>query len=147
MELAEVYTQFRQSLYSYIYSKINNREDAEDILQNVFLKMTIHLEQLSDKEKIQNLLYRITRNAVIDYYRTKGNKKRKIELTEKFPADLEEEHYNDNTKGMDQSVRGFIDQLPEEYRSIIIDSEINGIPQKELSTKYDLQYVTLRSRV
>jgi RNA polymerase sigma-70 factor, ECF subfamily len=147
MELAEVYTKFRKSLYSYIYSKINNREDAEDILQNVFLKITTHLEQLSEKEKIQNWLYRITRNAVIDYYRTKGNKKKKLELTERFPIDLEEEEYSDNTKGMDRCVRGFIDQLPDEYRSIIMDSEINGIPQKELSTKYELQYVTLRSRV
>jgi RNA polymerase sigma-70 factor, ECF subfamily len=147
MELAEVYTKFRKSLFSYIYSKINNREDAEDILQNVFVKMHTNIETLSDKEKIQNWLYRITRNAIIDYYRSKGNKKRKLELTEKFPADLEEEQYSDNTKGMDKCVRGFIDQLPEEYKSIIVDSELKGIPQKELSKKYDLEYVTLRSRV
>jgi RNA polymerase sigma-70 factor (ECF subfamily) len=147
MELAEVYTTFRKSLFNYIYGKINNREDAEDILQNVFLKMHTHIETLSDKEKIQNWLYRITRNAVIDYYRSKGSKKRKLELTEKFPADLEEEAHSDDTKGMDKCVRGFIDKLPDEYRSIIIDSEIKGIPQKELASKYDLQYVTLRSRV
>jgi RNA polymerase sigma-70 factor, ECF subfamily len=147
MELAEVYTKFRKSLFSYIYSKINNREDAEDILQNVFVKMQTNIETLSDKEKIQNWLYRITRNAIIDYYRAKSNKKKKLELTERFPADLEEEHSSDNTKGMDKCVRGFIDQLPDQYKSIIIDSELKGIPQKELSVKYNLEYVTLRSRV
>jgi RNA polymerase sigma-70 factor, ECF subfamily len=147
MELADVYNKFRKSLFSYIYSKINNREDAEDILQNVFVKMHTNIETLSDKEKIQNWLYRITRNAIIDYYRSKANKKRKLELTEKFPADLEEERSSDNTKGMDRCLRDFIDQLPEEYKSIIIDSELKGISQKELSRKYDLEYVTLRSRV
>ncbi|MDP1801807.1 MAG: sigma-70 family RNA polymerase sigma factor [Bacteroidota bacterium] len=147
MELAEVYTKFRKSLFNYIYSKINNREDAEDILQNVFVKMQINIDTLYDKEKIQNWLYRITRNAIIDYYRSKGNKKSNLELTEKFPADLDEEQSSDNTKGMDKCVKGFINQLPEEYKSIIIDSELKGIPQKELSKKYDLEYVTLRSRV
>jgi RNA polymerase sigma-70 factor (ECF subfamily) len=147
MELAEVYTKFRKSLFTYIHSKINNREDAEDILQNVFVKMQSNIDTLSDKEKIQNWLYRITRNAIIDYYRMKGNKKKKLELTERFPIDLEEEHSSDNTKGMDKCVRGFIEQLPADYRSIIIDSELKGIPQKELSAKYNLEYVTLRSRV
>lgn len=147
MKLDDVYTKFRQSLFSYIYSKINSREDAEDILQNVFLKMQTHIDTLSDKEKIQNWLYRITRNAIIDYYRSKGNKGKKIELNERFPENLENEHSSDNTKGMDKCVKGFIQQLPEEYKSIIIDSELKGISQKELSAKYNLEYVTLRSRV
>lgn len=147
MELAEVYTKFRKSLYGYIYSQINNREDAEDILQNVFLKMTINIKTLSDKEKIQNWLYRITRNAIIDYYRTNANKKKTVELKEKLPTELEEDESNDNTKGLDKCLNGFIKQLPEEYKSIIIDSEMNGISQKKLSAKYGIAYPTLRSRV
>ncbi|MCE3227150.1 MAG: subfamily polymerase sigma-24 subunit [Bacteroidetes bacterium] len=147
MELAEVYTKFRKSLFTYIYGKVNNREDAEDILQNVFLKMHTNIGTLSDKEKITNWLYRITRNSIIDYYRTTKNKKKKLEFSEKLPADLMDEENDDNTKGMDKCLGGFIKQLPEEYKSIIIDSEIKGIPQKELSSKYDLAYPTVRSRV
>lgn len=147
MELAEVYTKFRKSLFSYICSKINNREDAEDILQNVFVKMQMNIGTLSDKEKIQNWLYGITRNAIIDYYRSNGKKRKKLELTEWFPYDLEEDHSSDNTKGMEKCVRGFIDQLPDEYRAIVIDSELKGISQKELAVKYNIEYVTIRSRV
>lgn len=147
MELAEAYTKFKKSLYGYIYSKINNREDAEDILQNVFLKMTVNIKTLSDSEKIQNWLYRITRNAVIDYYRANATKKKTLELKDKFPIDLTESDSEDNTKGMDKCLTGFIKQLPEEYQSIIVDSEIKGISQKLLSEKYHLAYPTLRSRV
>lgn len=147
MELAEVYTKFRKSLYGYIYSKINNREDAEDILQNVFVKMTTNIHTLSDNEKIQNWLYRITRNSIIDYYRSKANKTKTVELKETLPNNLNDNEDVDTTKGLDKCLTGFIKQLPDEYRFIIIDSEIKGIAQKELATKYDLAYPTLRSRV
>ena len=147
MELAEVYTKFRKSLYSYIYSKINNKEDAEDILQNVFIKMHTKITTLSDKEKIQNWLYRITRNTIIDYYRTNSGKKKKLEFKEVLPDNFDSEEVNDNTKGMDKCISGFINQLPDEYKSIIIDSELNGVAQKELADKYDLADPTLRSRV
>jgi RNA polymerase sigma-70 factor, ECF subfamily len=147
MELAEVYTKFRKSLFSYINSKINNREDAEDILQNVFVKMTSNIEKLSDKEKVQNWLYRITRNTIIDYYRVNANRSRTLELKEQLPNHLTDDHYEDNTKGMDKCLTGFIKELPDEYKSIIIDSEIKGISQKNLAEKYNLAYPTLRSRV
>src|SRR5690349_5468972 len=114
MELAEVYTKFRKSLFTYIHSKINNREDAEDILQNVFVKMTSNIEKLSDKEKVQNWLYRITRNTIIDYYRVKANKTRTHEIKEQLPVNLTENHYEDNTKGMDKCLAGFIQELPDE---------------------------------
>lgn len=144
MELTEVYTQFRKTLYSYIYSKINHKEDAEDILQNVFVKMVSHIETLSDEDKIQNWLYRITRNAVIDYYRVKGSKKTTVELID-FPEEYESNEID--SYGLDACLKGFIDQLPEEYKTIVIDSEIKGISQKELAVKYKIPYPTLRSRV
>lgn len=40
-----------------------------------------------------------------------------------------------------------IDELPDDYKSIIIDSEIKGIAQKELSEKYKISYPAMRSRV
>jgi RNA polymerase sigma-70 factor (ECF subfamily) len=145
MDLADVYIKFNKALYGYIYSKINNREDAEDILHNVFVKMATNIGTLADKEKIQNWVYRITRNTIIDYYRSNGRKQKAIELEDKFPDDAGTGE--DNTRGLDKCLADFITQLPKEYKSIIVDSEINGISQKELAVKYDLPYPTLRSKV
>ncbi|HYG50256.1 MAG TPA: sigma-70 family RNA polymerase sigma factor [Flavobacteriales bacterium] len=147
MEVAEVYTKFRKSLYGYIYSKIKHKEDAEDILQNVFVKMQTNGAKLAEYEKIQYWLYRITRNSIIDHYRAKSGKKIRLEWKDEFTIDLPEEETHDNTKGLDACLTGFIDALPNDYKSIIIDSEIKGIAQKELSGKYNLAYPTMRSRV
>lgn len=146
MELAGIYTEFHRSLLSYVRSKIRSKEDAEDILQNVFARISANAGSLSEKEKIQNWLFTVTKNAVIDYYRANG-KKRNVELDEKYAEQILDEESTDSTMGLDQCVTTMINLLPEEYRSIIEDAELHGIKQKDLAAKYNMAYPSMRSRV
>jgi RNA polymerase sigma-70 factor (ECF subfamily) len=146
MEIAGIYTEFHRSLLTYVRSKIRSKEDAEDIMQNVFTKISASADSLSEKEKIQNWLFMVTRNAVIDYYRV-NSKKRNVELDLTHAEQFLEEDEIDSTKGLDQCVVTMINLLPEEYRSIIEDSELQGIKQKELAEKYNMPYPSIRSRV
>jgi len=146
MEVAGVYTEFHRSLLTYVRSKIRSKEDAEDILQNVFVKISANADSLSEKEKIQNWLFTVTRNAVIDYYRVNA-KKKNVELNESIAEQLLDDESTDPTKGLDNCVSTMIALLPEEYKSIIEDAEINGISQKELAEKYGMAYSSMRTRV
>ncbi len=146
MELSKIYNQFHQVLLGFIKSKVNNHHDAEDILQNVFIKISTGINDLSRKEKLQSWIYTIARNSIIDYYRVSSNKKDiglEADISDKLPLD----EYNDTTKGLDCCLMDFMHQLPEEYKDIIIDVEINGIKQKDLAQKYNLAYPSIRSRV
>lgn len=146
MEIAGIYTEFYRSLLSYVRSKIRSKEDAEDILQNIFTKISANAASLSEKEKIQNWLFTVTRNAVIDYYRV-NSKKQNVELDQKFSEQLLDEEIVDSTKGLDQCVATMINLLPDEYREIIIDAELHGVKQKDLAEKYNMAYPSMRSRV
>jgi RNA polymerase sigma-70 factor (ECF subfamily) len=146
MEVAGIYTQFSRALLTFIRSKIKSKEDAEDILQNVFIKISANVNKLSEKEKLQSWVFTITRNAIIDYYRVNATKKN-ILMGEDLAQQVLEEENSDNTKGLDQCMSSMIELLPEEYRNIIIDSELNGIRQKDLAEKYGIAYPTMRSRV
>lgn len=146
MEIGGIYTEFHRSLLSYVRSKIRSKEDAEDILQNVFIKISANADSLSEKEKLQNWLFKVTRNAVIDYYRVRANK-RNIQLDEAVADQLLDEETVDSTKGLDQCIAAMINLLPDEYRSIVEDAELNGIKQKDLAEKYNMAYPSLRSRV
>ena len=146
MELATIYSQFHQALLRFIKSKVNNHHDAEDILQNVFIKISSGINDLSRKEKLQSWIYTIARNSIIDYYRVAGNKKDVVmrdDISESFTL----EEYNDTTKGLDCCLMNFMNLLPEEYKDLIIDVELNGVKQKELAQKYNLAYPSIRSRV
>jgi len=146
MEVADAYIQFRQSLLNYIRSKINSKEDAHDILQNIFAKISGNVKSLSQKENIQNWLFAVTRNAIIDYYRVNASKKNKGLDLEAADSMFEEEAI-DETQGLDQCIHSVIELLPDDYKSIIIDAELKGVKQKELAIKYNMPYSSLRSRV
>jgi RNA polymerase sigma-70 factor (ECF subfamily) len=146
MEIAEVYTEFHQSLLTYVRSKIRSKEDAEDILQNVFTKISAKAESLSEKDKIQNWLFTVTKNAVIDYYRVRSTKKN-FQLDDALAEQLFEEETTDTTKGLENCVSIMVNLLPEEYRDIIEDAELHGMKQKDLAVKYSMPYPSMRSRV
>lgn len=146
MELATIYSQFHQALLGFIKSKVNNHHDAEDILQNVFVKIAVGINDLSRREKLQSWIYTITRNSITDYYRVANNRNR-IAGTDDVPDTLVVEEYNDATKGLECCLMNFMNQLPTEYKDIIIDVEINGVKQKDLASKYSLAYPSVRSRV
>jgi RNA polymerase sigma-70 factor, ECF subfamily len=144
--VATIYSQFHQSLLTYIRSKIRCKEDAEDILQNVFIKISNHVNTVSEKEKLNNWVFTVTRNAIIDYYRVNASKK-STPLDETFSEYLVEEQTTDSTKGLEHCLHSMINLLPDEYKSIIIDSELNGEKQKDLAVKYNMGYSSMRSRV
>lgn len=146
MEVAGIYKQFHSELLSYIKSKVRSREDAEDILQNVFVKMSLGIAKLDEDVKIKNWIFTVTRNTIIDYYRVNANKK-KLAVNEEFDDQIPEVEEIDQTKGLDQCMGSMIGLLPDEYRDIIVESEIKGVKQKDLADKYGMAYPSMRSKV
>jgi RNA polymerase sigma-70 factor (ECF subfamily) len=146
MEVANIYRDFRQSLFSFIRSKVNSKEDAEDILHNVFVKISSGVNGLSDDEKLVSWIYAITKNSIIDYYRLRA-RRNNVSIDQDIEKKLSNGEDPDPTKGLDQCVASMINLLHDDYREIIIDSEMLGIKQKDLAEKYGLAYSSLRSRV
>jgi RNA polymerase sigma-70 factor (ECF subfamily) len=146
MEVATIYTQFHTELLRYIKSKVRSSEDAEDILQNVFIKISSGIDKLTEDVKVKNWIFTITRNTIIDYYRVNASKKDVI-TTDEISENVPEFEDIDTTKGLDQCVSSMIGLLPDEYREIIIESEINGVKQKDLADKYGIAYPSMRSKV
>ena len=132
---------YYQPLFGFINKRINNPLDAEDLLQDVFLKLS-----QSDLDTIDNLkswLYTIAKNAIIDYYR-----KKKIAILALEQQLLEETYKDPSTVyELSQFVQPFIAYLPEDYAQLLKLHEIEGVSQKEIARKLGMNYVTVRSRI
>jgi RNA polymerase sigma-70 factor, ECF subfamily len=146
MELSTIYTEFRSVLLNYINRKVANSHDAEDILHNTFIKIATNLDTVNRREKLQSWIFTITRNNIIDYYRKKSSSVR-IGIEDEISYARPEDEYNDITNRLDCCLINFLNQLPEEYRDVLIDVELNGVKQKDLVDKYELAYPSIRSRV
>jgi RNA polymerase sigma-70 factor, ECF subfamily len=146
MEVTTIYKQFNSELLGYVRNKVRSKEDAEDILQNVFIRISSNVDKLTDGLKLKNWIFTITRNAIIDYYRVNANK-RKVAVSTELDENILGTEDPDPTKGLDQCMNTMIQLLPDEYREIIMDSEIKGVKQKDLAEKYHIAYPSMRSRV
>lgn len=128
-------------LLGYIRKRVDNVEDAQDLTQEVFLKLA-----KSDLETVENLkgwMYRIAKNTIIDYYRAK---KKKLEhLESDFINDsLDEENAIEE---LSECIEPFVKELPEEYRVFVKLSDLDNIPQKKIAKDMDMNYVTVRSKI
>ncbi|WP_418213859.1 sigma-70 family RNA polymerase sigma factor [Bacteroides difficilis] len=66
--IIDSYMSYRQSVYLYIYCKINSKEDAEDISQDVFLRL-IDYKQILREDTVRFFIFTIARNLLTDYLR------------------------------------------------------------------------------
>ncbi|MDX9958339.1 MAG: RNA polymerase sigma factor SigZ, partial [Spirochaetia bacterium] len=144
MEISEkIWQEYHSKLRSFIESKISNDAAADDILQDVFLKMHNGLNSLKDGTKLESWLYQITRNTIIDYFRTQN-------LTRDIPewlAQPETDPGKKITQELSECLQPMIQQLPDTYREAVILSEIKGKTQGEVAQVQGLSLSGAKSRV
>lgn len=140
-----IWEEFSTPLKDFIKKRIPKEQDADDILQEVFIKIHNNVESLMDDNKIDGWIYRITRNVIIDYYR-KNNKP--IKLID-FPEELKKETNEElpSNREIANCLMAMIADLPDKYKEAIILTEFQNLTQKELSQKMGLSLSGAKSRV
>ena len=132
---------FSNHLHNFIRSKVNNKIDAEDILQDVFVKVHLNIHQLKEEDKLQSWIFNITRNTINNYWRKKSQKENYVH------TELDENPDNDWVIPFENCISKMIYFLPEEERDLIIRSEINGEKQKDIAHELKIPYPTIKSRI
>ena len=140
-----IWNEFAEKLGQFIRSRVSDPATAEDIRQDVFLKVQKKLSQLDDPTKLQSWLYLIARNAIIDYYRAN---KPTTQIPESLPAADENEDADDpELAGLKASFRRMVYSLPDPYRDAIVLTEFEGLSQKELAERLSISVSGAKSRV
>ncbi|WP_422360080.1 sigma-70 family RNA polymerase sigma factor [Reichenbachiella sp.] len=127
-------------LSQFIKKRISNREDAEDLTQEVFYKLVKSDD--SAMGSVKSWVYAVAKNTIVDYYR-----KKRIATNELDEQVFREEELADVVHELSSCIAPFIDQLPDEYRQVLQLSELKRIPQKEIAKQLDINYTTLRSKI
>ena len=144
--LDEVWNEFSGQIRSYLLNKVRQTDDADDLLQDIFIKINNNLDELQDEKKLAPWIYRIVRNSLTDYYRSANLDTSKLneEITASETADNGDDIYSACVSGCLQI---FIEKLPEKYREPLVLSDIDGRKQKDIAKEMNLSYSGLKSRV
>lgn len=139
-----IWKEYHDQLLDFIRKRVKDDADADDILQEVFIKILSKVDTLKDSDKLKNWLYQITRNTINDHYRLQ-QKGKNIEE----PFDLQEEDADENTsmKAAESWIGLYIDGLPDNYREVVIMSELKGYSIADIAKNLDLSYTNARARV
>jgi len=138
-----IWNNCRQSLKQFIRKRVNDQFAAEDILQDVFVKIHSNIGALTHKEKINSWIYQITRNTIIDYYR---KKKQNTELKEDSLI-YEETLENGSYEKLEKDLMKMLKRLPPKYYDALYLTDYEGLTQKALSEKLGISLPGAKSRV
>jgi len=140
--LEQTYINLRSDLKSFIYNRVNDEELSEDILHDVFLKVHSNIDNLKDSSKLNGWIYQITRNSIIDYYRSKK------QTSSLQGIDIEDGREElSASKKLEPAVRAFLKNLPLIYKEALILTDYKGLSQTELAKRLNLSVSAVKSRV
>jgi len=137
-----IWNEISAKLGQFIAARVADPATAEDILQDVFVKIQTRLGQLQDPAKLQGWLYLVARNAIIDHHRTR---KETTEVPESLPA--EPPAHDVEVEDLKAAFRRLIDSLPKAYRDALVLTEFEGLTQKEMAARLGISLSGAKSRV
>jgi len=133
------YDNYADQIFRFIYFKVNNQEEAQDIASAVFLKAWNHVQNnsLTEAKTLRALFYKIARTSVIDYYR-KNSRGSAISLNDSEveidPADGSQDALSEIEISSDmEKVQEKLLELKDEYREAIVLKFINGLSTGEIA--------------
>ncbi len=137
MDIKEQY----EKIFKYCYSRIANRDTAEDVTQETFLRFLEHPEYQKSGKEIQ-YLYTIARNLCIDEYR-------------RIPTEtLSEEAENIPEQSAGESdwidsiiLKNILNRLPDEEREIIVLRYVSELSVSEIAGIYHVSWFTMNRRI
>lgn len=144
MTTEKLWETFHIGLKHFILQRVPDEQSAEDVLQETFLKIHMHIQTLRDEEKLQSWMYQVARNAIADYYR---QQKATVALLEALPIPDEPVVEDEVIQDLIPSVKAMVESLPASYREALILTEYEGLSQRELAQRLGLSFSGAKSRV
>jgi len=152
------------ALYSEFYPKITRylrrlvgEAEAEDVAQETFVKISRSLESFRGESQLSTWIYRIATNTAMGHLRKPSTKRSARQTT---GAEEDEEVYEDTIvdsaplhdtllirKDMNDCIRGLVNDLPENYRTVLVLADLEELTNAEIAEVLGLSLDTVKIRL
>ena len=139
----QLWETFSVPLQQFIRRRVPDPHSAEDILQDVFLKIHTQIDTLQQQDRVAAWMYQIARNAIADYYRAQ----RPTSVVPETLAAPDDLATDDVVQELLPCVAAMVDMLPATYREALRLTEYEWLSQKQLSERLGISFSGAKSRV
>ncbi len=160
-DFQEIYKTFQPRILRYL-ARLVGKNEAEDLTQEVFIKIGRGLKDFRGKSQLSTWIYRIATNAALDKLRSpyfQQTIQKRLMSNSDVEGEEHEEHKDVWTgeiihpidqdlirKEMNECLRSFIENLPDNYRTIIVLSELEGLKNREIAVILGVSLDTVKIR-
>jgi len=155
-EFEKIALPHKNLLYNYALRLTGNYDDADDLLQETLFKAYRFFDKFEAGTNIKAWLYRIMKNSFINEYRKNVKEPDKIDYEdvqnfyENIKAnEVKADHFEEDVYAnmLDDTINNALSSLPEDFRTVIILSDIEGYTYDEIADFIDIPVGTVRSRL
>jgi RNA polymerase sigma-70 factor (ECF subfamily) len=146
--LKEIFTRYNKLLYSYAYKKLEDQEEAKDLVQDLFIRLWSNRESFLLKTSLPSYLFRAVRNRALDIF---AHKKIKSDYVASFQAFIDLPQSTTDYLVREKDISALIDReiqsLPPKMREIFILSRKENYSHKEIAKKIGISEETVTKQI
>jgi RNA polymerase sigma-70 factor (ECF subfamily) len=140
----QLYRLYAQKMYAICLAYAKDKAVAQDILQDGFVKVFLHIKKFDPQNSLEGWIRRIITNTAIDYFRSGRRLNAYIELVEEHNSEVAEDTINKHINV--EEILYFLRKLPDGARVIFNLYAIEGYSHKEIAEKLSISEGTSKSQ-
>jgi len=153
---AEIVELYKDKIFHLAYRMLSNRHEAEDVVQDTFLRVYKNLDRYDENQKFSTWIYRIGTNLCIDRLRKRKptysldaemNDQEGVDGYSILPSDDRTPESELLLSETQQLIRQAIESLPAKYKTVMVLRYLQDLSLQEISDVLDMPVTTIKTRV
>ncbi len=156
-EFTAIYDEYYPKIVRYL-KRLVGESEAEDAAQEVFVKINSSLDGFRGESSLSTWIYRIATNTATDHFRRSSSREFQI-----YHPSNDQDLFNDENPGpadsaplldtflvrkdMSECIRGIVENLPEDYRTVLVLSDFEGLTNAEIVEVVGVSLDTVKIRL
>lgn len=141
----EVWHSLSDELRAFLRSRVPSESDADDLLQEVFVRVLEKISSLRHANRLESWVYQVARNAIADFYRRRSPPP--AEPVEDVADPYEESSSGNQNRAVAAWLSLMIGALPATLREAVRMYEIDGLSQSEIADRLNISLSGAKSRI
>ncbi len=145
--LEEIYERYKSSFFNLAYRYTYDRVAAEDLLQDIFIKIFTHLQDVQKEETFVAWMYRIAVNSCYSYLRSRKSRDSRTVALSSVEGRREEAVYDSHEASLRRPLDEAVQLLPEKLKAVFLLHDVEGFKHEEISRMLGIEIGTSKSQL